>query len=1199
MDKFTNLFSLSKTLRFELKPIGKTLEYIKIRGLIQEDEIRANDYVSVKNIIDEYHKFFINKVLSEVALDNNLLTDYIEYSCSSKQNSNELKQIQKKLRESISKSFSSQKGYKDLFKKELITKTLPVFEKDKTNIELINKFNQFTSYFVGFNENRENIYNGDGKKGSIVYRLIDENLNKFIQDIIRFKKIESSISDELVQLNSDFAKEIKNQWGVVNIAEIFDISFYNNLLTQKDIDLFNSIIGAKVGEDNHFKGLNQYINLYNQKNKTKLPILDVLYKQILTDRDSLSWLPEKFETDNEATKALNDFCEILFKEDIILRLKQLLNYISEFELEHIYVSSKSITKLSNQVYGNWSMLNTVLGNSKKSSYSIAEIDNAINEYNKSIDTDPIKTISEYFESLSHPFEYLNNCYSNTKEILHNEVANSIFENENTTHKIKELCDSIMAIKHIIMLILGNGNESHKDGAFYGHIIPIADTLNTFTKLYDMVRNRATRKPYSTDKIKLNFNNPTLLGGWDRNKEQDYLSVIFRKEGKYYLGIMTPRFKNVLKGKGISNIGDCYEKMVYKQISLTTGIGGFIRKCFNTAQNLGWECPTNCLNSENKIIIKDDEIKNNLTELIDCQKDFFNIYEKDGIRYRDFYDYHFKNSSDYESLADFYRDVEQQSYKIIFQDISKSYIDDLVKEGKLYLFEIYNKDFSSKSKGTKNLHTMYWEALFSEENLENVVYKLSGGAEVFYRKASITPKVPTHKRGIPIELRSDKTRTKTFEYDIQKDRRYTQDKFLFHVPISLNFKATGRTTMNNKVIEHIKANGIKHIIGIDRGERNLLYVTMIDLQGNIVEQFSLNEISNNIPSSQNPYIVNYHKHLTCLEKERTAERKNWDTPKKIADLKDGYMSHVIHKITTMMVKHSAIVVLENLNYGFKNSRIKVERQVYQKFEQKLIDKLNYFVDKTANKNDLGYLYNALQLTPEVQISKVDTQCGFIFYIPASYTSNIDPSTGFINLFDTRYVNKEMAKKFFEKFEDIRLSNDGNYEFIVNEYSKFNSKAEGSRQNWIISTHGERIEKVKDKDTSHWISRTIILTKEFDKLFEKIDKSDLKASILAQDDSKFFNKLLYLFKLTVQLRNSDDENDYIISPIVNKEGIYFDSRFCDESLPKDADANGAYNIARKGLILLNRCNNAINDNNGKYSIDYLITLKDWLNYTQQNN
>ena len=35
-----------------------------------------------------------------------------------------------------------------------------------------------------------------------------------------------------------------------------------------------------------------------------------------------------------------------------------------------------------------------------------------------------------------------------------------------------------------------------------------------------------------------------------------------------------------------------------------------------------------------------------------------------------------------------------------------------------------------------MHTMYWKALFSEENLANLVYKLNGQAEIFYRKESI-------------------------------------------------------------------------------------------------------------------------------------------------------------------------------------------------------------------------------------------------------------------------------------------------------------------------------------------------------------------------------------------------------------------------------------------------------------------------------
>lgn len=69
----------------------------------------------------------------------------------------------------------------------------------------------------------------------------------------------------------------------------------------------------------------------------------------------------------------------------------------------------------------------------------------------------------------------------------------------------------------------------------------------------------------------------------------------------------------------------------------------------------------------------------------------------------------------------------------FARVSVSYINQLVEEGKMYLFQIYNKDFSEYSKGTPNMHTLYWKALFDERNLADVVYKLNGQAEMFYRK----------------------------------------------------------------------------------------------------------------------------------------------------------------------------------------------------------------------------------------------------------------------------------------------------------------------------------------------------------------------------------------------------------------------------------------------------------------------------------
>ena len=75
--------------------------------------------------------------------------------------------------------------------------------------------------------------------------------------------------------------------------------------------------------------------------------------------------------------------------------------------------------------------------------------------------------------------------------------------------------------------------------------------------------------------------------------------------------------------------------------------------------------------------------------------------------------------------------------------------------KLYLFQLYNKDYAEGAHGRKNLHTLYWENLFTDENLNNLVLKLNGQAELFCRPQSIKKPV-SHKMGSKMLNRRDKS-----------------------------------------------------------------------------------------------------------------------------------------------------------------------------------------------------------------------------------------------------------------------------------------------------------------------------------------------------------------------------------------------------------------------------------------------------------
>lgn len=1263
-DDFIHLYSLSKTLRFEARPIGETLHHFINNGLLERDEHRAESYVKVKKLIDEYHKVFIDRVLNDGALNYedkgayDSLTEY--YALYSAQKRDEVtqkhfKETQQHLRNQLVKKLTDGDAYKHLFGKELIESYKDKEDKNKLieadlvqfintanpeqrlnfskkeAIDLVQEFCGFTTYFVGFHQNRQNMYSAEEKSTGIAYRLINENLPKFIDNMESFKKIAAipEMEDNLKQLYANFAEYL----NVENIQEMFQLDYYNLLLTQKQIDVYNAIIGGKTDNEHKekIKGINEYVNLYNQIHKdAKLPKLKVLFKQILSDRNAISWLPEEFKDDQEALNAIKD-CYARLSENVLgdKILKELLCSLAEYDTKGIFLRNDlQLTDISQKMFGNWSVIPNAIKNDikdvapakkrkeseedyekridnlfkKQDSFSIDYIDACLNKF---VDNNT-HTIEGYFATLGavdtqttqleNIFAQIKNAYTGVESLLNSAYPEdkNLSQDKDNVAKIKLFLDTLMSLMHFVKPLLGKGDESNKDEKFYGDLTLLWTELETVVPLYNMVRNYMTRKPYSNSKIKLNFDNSRLLGGWDANKEKDYASILLRRDGKYYLAIMDKDSKKLL-GKSMPSDGECYEKMVYK---LLPGANKMLPKVFFAKSRIEDFKPSEQL-LEN--YSKDTHKKGKNFSISDCHA-LIDYFKQSINKHEDWknFDFNFSETSTYEDLSGFYREVEQQGYKVTFTKISVSFIDKLVEKGKMYLFQIYNKDFSEYSKGTPNMHTLYWKALFDDRNLKDVVYKLNGQGEMFFRKKSINCNHPTHPANQPIQNKNkdNKKKESVFEYDLIKDRRYTIDKFIFHVPVTMNFKSTGTENINLPVREYLQTSHDTHIIGIDRGERHLLYLVVIDPQGNIVEQYTLNDIVNE--HNGNTYRTNYHDLLNAREAERQKARQSWQTIENIKELKEGYLSQVIHKITQLMIKYHAIVVLEDLNKGFMRGRQKVEKQVYQKFEKMLIDKLNYLVDKKADIESTGGLLNAYQLTSKFEsFQKLGKQSGFLFYIPAWNTSKIDPVTGFVNLLDTRYHNVDKSKAFFAKFDSIRYNKEkGWFEFAL-DYDNFGNKAEGTRTKWTLCTQGKRIKTFRNAEkNSQWDDQEIDLTIEFKQLFAHYDidiNGNLKDAISNQTEKTFFVELMRLLKLTLQMRNSitGKETDYLVSPVADENGNFYDSCTCDASLPQNADANGAFNIARKGLMLIEQIK--ATDDLSKLKFD--ISNKSWLNFAQQ--
>lgn len=1220
IEQFTNRYPLDKTLRFSLIPIGETEKHFNEKNLLGKDDQRAEDYKKVKGYIDEYFKVLIDDVLCGLRLGG--VEEYATLYCKSSTDKDELKKHEAAMRKTIADTFFADSRYATLFKSSdkerkkkrssFITEELPKFLNNKSKAENIKSFKGFTTYFEGFFKNRENMFSTEEKSTAISYRCINENLPKFIDNAKSFEKVRDNLPAENIdELNDSFSAI----YGA-KVEDIFALNSFSSVLPQSGITRYNEYIGGYSKDGDKIKGLNEYINLYNQgiekSDKSKrLPLMKPLFKQILSDRESTSFIPEAFVDDNEPIGAVNDFycAKGNNAKATIDKLTELIKNIDAYSGEGIYLSSAYINDISKLVFNDWSFIKEEwaaeyerehkIGKNKEKyyeklekeyesikSFSICKLEElggkkgAVSSYFKD---EIVRRKDEIEKSYAAASRLLTSSYTAEKKLAKNNEAIEL---------IKNFLDNIKSFERLANMLSGTGKEETKDNAFYGKFLPELEALKSVDNLYNKVRNYLTKKPYSTDKIKLNFENPQLLGGWDVNKESDYRTVLLRKDGKYYLAIMDKSDSKILKNAPISH-SDNYEKMIYKQIPNASKY--FSKHNIKPPENI-----RKYLESDKKSMSKEQ-----LTELIKyVAEDFIPNYEKiqdeNGNCY---FDFKIREYHEYNSWKEFLDDLNLDTYVLKFAPLSASFVEQMISEGKLYLFQIYNKDFSDYSKGKQNLHTLYFKMLFDERNLENVVYKLSGGAEMFYRKPSLREtETDTHDPNEPLENKNPNNPKKysTFPYTLIKDKRFTKRQFSLHIPIQLNFKATDSTNINMDVREALKSADKHHIIGIDRGERNLIYVSVIDETGKIILQKSFNIIE-----SDNNYKVNYHELLDRKEEKRDKARKSWKTIENIKELKEGYLSQVVHEICKLVVEYDAIIALEDLNDKFINSRRKVEKQVYRKFEDMLVTKLQYLADKSLEPEALGGLLNAYQLTERAKKpSATSRQNGIIFYVPASYTSKIDPVTGFIDLLKPKYTSVDAAQKFIEKFDDIRYSSSEDlFEFTFCYRSFLNSSADYKNKKWTVCTYGDRIERFRNKENNNeWNDNTVVLTAEFKKLFEDsgIDyTADLKEQILCQDEVKFFKRFFRLLALTLQLRNSKTNNvnfDYIISPVRDSNGVFYDSRNYTnkDALPCDADANGAYNIARKALWAINKLKQSENVDKIKLSIEE----NEWFEYAQKS-
>lgn len=522
INSFINQYPISKTLRFSLIPIGKTEENFNNAQLLETDKLRAEKYHRVKKYMDRYHKYFINDIMHHLKLEN--IKEYAELYFKANKTENELKamaSLEEKLRKSIAVSFSKDSRYNHLFKKEMIEEILPSFLTLEAEISDVEAFYGFTTYFTGFYKNRENMYSAEAQTTAISYRCINENLPRFLDNVKRFELIKDVLPAEAIH---DLNERVFRSAGV-ELEDVFSADYYTFVLSQTDIDRYNNIIGGYVDESgNKVRGINEYINLYNQQNTAKdklkrLPVFTALYKQILSDRTSVSFIPEKFSDDNVLLTAVNDFYIHVLSE-CLDELSRLFDNIGSYNFDGIFVSNNAKNEFSHAVFGRWDAISEGWRAEYRRLVPLKS-NRSIEKYNEKMEKALKQKLSfslSELQKLGEPFKaedcpgniaaYLQNTvaekikiikadYSEAKSLLTEEYkANNdreLRKNESAVALLKNLLDSIKDLEQILKGLKGTGKEENKDFSFYGDFINCYEALSSVDGLYDKVRNYVTQK----------------------------------------------------------------------------------------------------------------------------------------------------------------------------------------------------------------------------------------------------------------------------------------------------------------------------------------------------------------------------------------------------------------------------------------------------------------------------------------------------------------------------------------------------------------------------------------------------------------------------------------------------------------------------------------------------------------------------------
>ena len=1168
---FTKRAKITKCIQQALEPVGRTKETIAEQKMGEFDEYVHDLATGIAPFVDEA----VISVMTSALKD--LDYDFQNFDADDKKQQEALTNEVASRIENACKNILDLDGAKDINSAKFIQKSLPaLFEKKSMSKE---KRQEFESLIAQLD-----------KKAGMLSPFLTTRVTalkiwapeRVIENYVIYKK-NSAILSKL--LSSPIADDIIREWPDAENATA--LNSYNGILTQGCIDNYNLMISGTQSEQKmEKKGVRNIVSEYNTKvngnSRKGLPMPKKLRKQVLApvakrftvnavtnDAAALELMEGAFKQAAENTEALMEALAQMVPEDITIPYS-MLHTISH----NLYGDHSAIPQAVNQMeFGSLAERLTNPKITKKERNSIM----------KQME-DPEKAFRKKQYLFSDIQELMENdrIFDRYLSVLREEFAQAKYRSgialdalrKSGSMKDKESIataqaafSSWSAVKTLLAAARRNSDEQGSD-YFYSlmdtYYPEVASACRAKNKLVSFV----TKKPGDeAETINTVFGIPSRgnvrFMQRDGLLKSEFITILHRDE-RYYLLAPVKGVTACIRGEGP---GMAFTQQKAQDSTKFLPKLTFVnaRKYFNENPEASEYVITDNVSEPVAITrelfsiydqglyktdapVPEEVYKESLEKILNFYMHFISVYKGYAM-----FDINLKSAGEYVNSGEFFQELNTQNSTSEWISVDDGLVDDLVEEGKLLMFLITSRNLYSLKEEKNSYVKMFLRALSDDP----MGVMLLSNPKFKFRKATIkNPYV--HKKGselinkrndadnsrIPSEvyLEADRffnddaypavsSRTKAYldkrmlrhhkaKDDIIKDKRYTQDQYSISFPISKNSYVINTIKSLDKEIS-LMANDMNILTAVRSGQ-DLVYITVTSPEGKLLESRSLNVING----------INYWEELKEISDARKIEKaKEWEYGRRVKDNRDAYISLAVSEIAKLVVKYQALVALEMIPEDTKDRFSAFDNNVFKSFEAALVSRLADLHFRGIPAGEPGSVENPYQLCGN---TGNDFHDGVVYFVPKSWTGNVDLDTGFVNVFVTENISRAADKRsFLSKFESIKYDRERNRFAFSFDYTNFATKAEPQKNKWTIYAGGPAVSFNKERKTVNYIPETApYICME---LGEYGLDSDF--AVLAKEDkldSQALETLFVAFKRAVSgvLPGHDGKRKQYISPVTEK-------------------------------------------------------------------